>query len=596
LIDDVPATTRSYRESDLPTFLSEGPIGAHVFLSGEGRPALVPRAPSRLSFFVDAPPHPRLRFAIATAPLSADGARANAEFRIRIRSRTGTESVFHEVLDSASPRRWLDREVDLTPWAGARIEVSLETSLATGNRKEAEGGTLTLWGNPTVENRDDRRRPDLILISVDCLRADHVGAYGYSRPTTPRLDSFAERSVVFESAVASAPWTIPSHMSMLTGLPPSLHGLADHQDAFWGGTAKLLSPAVPYLPELLARAGYETHAVVTGAPLSTDYGFQRGFSTFRELAPDASAAVDSALNVLSRTREEGQFLFLHLVDPHAPYQPKVDFHDYASNFIERFGPRPDDISDLVAMVGNETQPRDRADVEGVIQLYDAAIAYVDQHLGRLFDELEARGILEHAIVVVTADHGEGFFEHGLWQHSKSLYQDLVHVPLIVRWPDRAHARVAVPAGLVDILPTFLEAAGIPAPPTEGEDLRRLLSRGARSSAIATASEVNLALPGGTRSLVSFRDGESKYIATLAGAFDEIEGDEILHEELYDLARDPLEAINLVEQDQDAIEAFRGLLRTYVRKGRRVRTLRDEGSDVDVDEETLRQLRELGYVP
>ena len=183
--------------------------------------------------------------------------------------------MFHESVPRRRAGRWLDREADLTAWSGKPVELVLETKRLEG--ADEPGHVFTVWGNPVVASRPLAVRPDLILVSIDCMRADHMGVYGYARETTPNIDRFAEGAVVFDGAVASAPWTVPSHYTMLTGLPPSLHGVAAHQNAIWNGTAKLLSPGVAFLPEVLSNAGYETHAVVTSTPVSAKYGFHRGF-------------------------------------------------------------------------------------------------------------------------------------------------------------------------------------------------------------------------------------------------------------------------------------------------------------------------------
>ena len=427
------------------------------------------------------------------------------------------------------------------------------------------------------------------------MRADHVGAYGYPRPTTPRLDELAAKAVVFESATSTAPWTIPAHYSMFTGLPPSFHGVAGHENTFWAGKARALSTSVPYLPELLARAGYVTDAVVSSSPMSTTFGFHRGFGAYRQLSPDASAVIDAALELVRRARNKPQFLFVHLIDPHAPYLPVVEFQDYSKKFIERFGPRPNDISDLLRMVGGRTPPRHRKDIADVVQLYDAAVAYVDHHLGRLFDGLQKMSLFDRTLIIVTSDHGEAFYEHRDWQHAVSLYEEQIRVPLIVSWPDGVARTVEQPVGIVDLFPTFLSAAGLRAPTSEGANLKSYLDGTTVASPFVGAAEVTVAEADGMRTLISLRAGDVKYIARLAGSFEEASWDNILSEEIYDIVRDPAEKDELLRKRAASAGEFRRTLRDYIETGRRRRALWETGSQVLPGEETPRELETLGYV-
>jgi arylsulfatase A-like enzyme len=327
--------------------------------------------------------------------------------------------------------------------------------------------------------------------------------------------------------------------------------------------------------------------------MSSRFGFQRGFGSFIEVRPDAQEVVRVALNAGRRARGRRLFLFVHFIDPHAPYLPKANFGTYSSQFIERFGPRPPDISALLKMVGERTPPRNSEDREGVTQLYDAAIAYVDENLGKLFGELENMGILQDSVVIVTADHGEGLYEHGLWQHGLSLYEEFVRVPLIVSWPDGAAGRVRETASTMDIFPTLIEAAGLDPPSSEGVNLKNYVKSTAGKRQFEGISEVTVAT--GPRVLISLRKQNLKYIATLRGPFDQISLDDLLAEEIYDIASDPQELENLVEERDYSTEDFREVLNSYLQSGQQRRSMWVDGDWVTPDAETKRKLKALGYV-
>ncbi len=206
---------------------------------------------------------------------------------------------------------------------------------------------------------------------------------------------------------------------MLTGVLPTEHGLRHDQKKF---------PSVPYLPEMLAQKGYETIGIVSSLLLTPTFGFDEGFDRYHALV-DVSAAslVDTAIREMALPDGRSRFLFLHLFDAHWPYQPPPDL-------LTRFGPRPKDISDLLNKVIDRRPPSGPEEIEGLKNLYDAEIFAADRELGRLFQALKEAGRYDSALIIVTADHGEGFYEHGFWQHSEVIYSEVTRVPLIVKWP------------------------------------------------------------------------------------------------------------------------------------------------------------------
>lgn len=305
----------------------------------------------------------------------------------------------------------------------------------------------------------DARPPAVILVSIDTLRADHVGTYGYARDTTPFLDRFARDAVVFEHAFTPAPWTLVAHMTMLTGLFPAQHGVLEEHQA--------LAPEIPLLAERLKAAGYQTVGLYYPSWVDPRFGFARGFDVFRAhgSVEEARALALAELARVDRTRP--WFLFLHLFDVHdgplatgahvlyASPPPYEDF--FMADAAEKLPRIPPDV------LWESQDLLDDEQKAALVALYDGGIRHVDANLELLFAELERGGYLADTLVIVTSDHGEALAERGKLTGHGDLTQAGLHVPLIVRHPHGAHAgtRVSAPVHLGDLVPTILELAGLP---------------------------------------------------------------------------------------------------------------------------------------
>jgi arylsulfatase A-like enzyme len=596
-VDRVPAANGSVKPGDLAHLRESGYLASHVTLGGETRPSLAPALPSHLSFAVEIGDRTRLRFAIAASGLSGD---EGALFRVTVKSADERHRVFEERLPAARQSRFWDRLVDLSAFREESVELTFETELV--GRRGEEDRAEAWWGGPVLYAAEDGKgaaNANVILVSIDCLRADHVGVYGYPAPTTPSLDRFAQDAVVFRRALSASSWTIPSHVSMFTGLPPMLHGVNDTPDSFWAGRARKLSTSVPYLAEILSHHGYETAGVVSSVPVSTAYGFERGFSLYRLHAARADYVVDSALELLRRGRDRKQLLFLHFIDAHWPYLPMVDYRSYAEEFIDRFGPRPGDVSSLLHRLSGKGLNARVEDAPAARTLYDAAIAHIDRELGRLFRSLRRLGLYDASLIIVTGDHGEAFGEHGTWTHGNSLYQELTHVPLLVKWPgEKLSGEVETPVSHVDLFPTILRAAGIDPPGNEGRDLRPIVEAAGGNAISARSLVADASYEDRSRreTMISVRMADRKYVAVFPYApLDELSLEKRIREELYDLARDPGETRNLSRESGVDLAPFRERVRDYVEAARSYRNRQSGAEALDLDEDTRRELESLGYV-
>ena len=327
---------------------------------------------------------------------------------------------------------------------------------------------------------------NVLLISIDTCRADHLKCYGYSRDTSPHLDQLAREGVLFENATAAASWTVPSHMSMFTSLYPSVHGVQT--------IIGQLGEGVPTLAHCVARRGYATAAFVTGAALDHHFGFNRGFQYYDDFTVSVSiekseeqvgafndmvtapAITLLAAQWLKNHSQENFFLFLHYWDCHHDYTPPAPFDEKfdpgykgKENGRELFR-RQDDIMAHISVM----------DLAHMAALYDGEIAFTDENVGKVLQVLQDLGLSEKTLVVVLSDHGEAFLEHGKILHGNSLYEELLHVPLIMRLPGviPAGKRVAGNVSHVDLMPTVLGLLQLPCPSRiQGIDLSPVILSG-----------------------------------------------------------------------------------------------------------------------
>ena len=319
-----------------------------------------------------------------------------------------------------------------------------------------------------VQPEADGARPSVVLLSVDTLRQDHLGTYGDGRGLTPALDALAAESVVFERAYTPQPWTLSAHMSLLTGLSPSVHGLDVEQALPWDVTT---------LAEAFAARGYACLAVVdTVAWLHPRYGFGRGFHAYHQVEGDAAAKDALVRQLLDDAGDQPVFLFVHVYDAHSD-ESLLPYEADAEDSARLVGAEPDDFTGCVPELGcasrllQEWNQRgevpDEATRRWMRELYAAGVASVDRRLGALVDDLRERGLLERSLVLVTADHGEEFYEHGKALHDQA-YEECVEVPLLVRLPGGAAAgRHGAPVSLTDVPATLAEHLELPLPAGQG---------------------------------------------------------------------------------------------------------------------------------
>ena len=437
--------------------------------------------------------------------------------------------------------------------------------------------------------------PSLLLITIDTLRADHLGTYGYSRPTSPRIDALASRGVVFEKAYATLPRTTQSIATILTGLYPKHHQAR--------GLFSYLPPGNTTLAEILRERGYATRAVVSNIFLQPGKGFEQGFESYSNprsrFDGDSAAQITAeALGLLGGLQGRPFFIWVHYLEPHWSYEPE-------ERFVQRFDPgyQPSPTmrelregrfrkGDLI--FSNPLAPRDR---EHLVACYDAEIAQVDEQVGLLLDGIPA-ALRDNLLIVLTADHGESLCEHGYcFAHGETLYDDTLRVPLIFSLPGRLPAaRVAsANVSLLDVAPSILQILGLPGRPgMDGLPLlpgepgsapasRRALLFAETDYQLIHSANPRYFLPGARGRWSAVRRGALKLVT--------IPREPAPLFELFDLTRDPGEAAPRGLEDSPEAAALQSDLQAWADAG--------EGAGGDLEEalteEQKERLRSLGYL-
>ena len=450
--------------------------------------------------------------------------------------------------------------------------------LSMADEGDSESGVLlrkpTLWAPgrrqeaaPEITVEPRHRRPHVLVYLVDTLRADRLGCYGYDRPISPNIDRFADRSSLFLNAIGQSSWTKASVGSIFTGLWPPAHGAI--------GWKHKLTDEIVTLAEYLQTGGYQTAAFVTNPNVVQAFGFTQGFDEFtRKLRRPSDQVNEMVFEWLGgRDLERPFLLYVHTMDPHAPYAPPEPYRS-------RFATDADQMPNW--------QPRWRWPMEALpylSNLYDAEIAFNDDSFGKLLAFLEDEEIYDDTLIILASDHGEEFKEHGRWRHGANLHAVTLNFPLIVKFPDqRLGTRVEEAVQHIDLLPTILGSAGRAIPDhLEGRDLAALTKVGSSAAGPASPeiySHLRLGRGALNHSVVS---GSWKLIRRL--------GDSGWELSLFDWQEDPDEGRDLAPE----LPVLAAVLSAQIDDKVRSLQAAEAAEEITLTEELEADLRALGYL-
>jgi arylsulfatase A-like enzyme len=493
--------------------------------------------------------------------------------------------LLSETVDPAQPEAatWRDRRIPLDSLARQEVAFRFEAWHRTA---ASDAFTLPVWSDPTLLAPSTARTPptNLVLVSLDTLRADRLPSYGYPRNTAPFLEErLAREGTLFEHAFSAASTTGPSHMTVFTSLTPSAHGLRDN-------ILRAQLPAeIPTLAERLREAGFATGAVTEDGALAFGSGIERGFESYREFhttaepPPNAETTFAAARAWLDRNRDRRFLLFVQTYETHTPYRAPEDTPALDGPLPTLAG-GPADLR-----VPKIWRP------EG----YDREIRYTDQALQHFVEGLEDAGLLENTLIVVFSDHGEAFLEHGYMHHGGAIHDEVLHVPLLFHGPGiAAGQRVSAPVGLVDLLPTLLELLELPAPPAVMGRSFASLVRGAAPD--PSWWERPLFSESWAKRRLDLRDGGLRVVDLETPSLAVRKGSRKLIRErvpngarytYFDLADDPGEQRDLYASQPGAAADLQALLDAYARDAE----AQPVAGEKEVDSARLEALRALGYI-
>jgi arylsulfatase A-like enzyme len=478
---------------------------------------------------------------------------------------------------------------------GARFSFALGLSLAAlAGCRETGSGQEAAAARPA-------RRPNVLLIVLDTTRRDRLSAYGHDKPTSPAFDRIAAEGTLYENCITAGSWTVPSHASLFTGLFPRDHGAdVDHLE---------LAEEHVTLAELLRQAGYQTGGICCNPWIGPRNGFVQGFDTYDEVwrpartdtrdAHGAALTTERALTWIDARPKDGPpwFLFLNYLEPHTPYRPPAAFRnrflppDADPSAVERVmrWQTPHEFGYMLKVPGYEISAEEFEVMHG---LYDGDVAYQDARLGELLDGLRQRGVLDDTLLAIVADHGEQLGEHGMLDHKMTVYEENIRVPLVLRYPGAipAGARLEATVQSLDLFPTILQLAQVPYGTPRGAAPLPLSDEAGPGRVYTFAdfgrpTDLLKMIPpdwpdvsAWDRSIKTIRGPRFKYIHYSNGA-----------RELYDLAQDPHERYNVVEQHPDVRAQLEELLLAF-----------HDGRDdmiwpAVMEPDRVEALRSLGYV-
>jgi arylsulfatase A-like enzyme len=513
--------------------------------------------------------------------------------------------------------------VDLSPYGGKQAAVTL--SLAAG-----KPGTIGFWGSPTVRNLEAApaagdgkaaggRPQGVILVWADTLRRDHLGAYGYQRPTSPVIDGLAREGVLFRDLVGQASWTKVATPSLMTSLYPSSHGVQDFTDRLPGSAVTLA--------EVYRDAGYATLSFSSILFTGKFSNLHQGFEVVHEDSslPDRNSSktareyVDRLLPWLEAHRDVPFFVFLHVADPHDPYKPyppydalwadpaKAREHERVQKEARKFISDP--LLKAFGMPTREELVKGKFDPDAFIEYdrdwYDGSIRAMDVEIGRLVERLKGLGLDRKTLLVFTGDHGEEFYDHGRSFHGQSVYGEMNNLPLVLWGPGVVPAGTTIDETVqtVDLMPTLLEVSGLRVPPgAQGHSLAPLFSGGASAGAVRASgpsARPAISEKAETKDLGGPPPRDTASEAVILGGWKLIHNtkrpDGKPEFELYDHAKDPLDRRDVAATHPDEVARLAKTLEGWRKMAAAARLKPDTEEAKNVSKEELERLRSLGYI-
>lgn len=597
-IESVRLISRREHLANIPSGISFQGFG-DIF-----RECVVTRSPEELTFSIRFPGNPRLDLDLGTiepGPLT---------FEVLAETGTGTESLLRKTL--TTPERWEAASVDLSHLAGRSVKLILRT-------RAANPGSIGFWGAPVIRTRQSRVARNLprgvILVVGDTLRRDHLNLYGYSRETAPHLTELAESGALFLDDQSQASWTKVSVSSILTSLYPRTHGIVDLPDR--------MPAEATTVAEAFRNAGFATWAS-SSVPFSGQLtNLHQGVEVLHERSsiPEegsktARPFVDRLIPWLKRNQDVPFFAFLHIFDPHSPFEPRRPYSELwndpagRKDFETALEKATKQIK-LPFMRGMGLATREELEASGVDidafvkweqGWYDGSIRGMDDEIARLREFLAGSGLLEDTVLVFMSDHGEEFLDHGRHWHGNTIYGEMTNVPLMISWPAgiKGGQRITQTVQSIDVVPTLLELAGIPIPDrAQGRSLVPLLQPDSSPQVVAALSErpvfsERLTIPsedaGNPDSVDSYaivwKGWKLIHNVKRPEGFPEIE--------LFNHRKDPWTRENVAEQHPDVVAELKARLEQWMEETAAVKL--KHGIDTDnLSPKELERLRGLGYI-
>lgn len=520
---------------------------------------------------------------------AAEEEEEDVRFSVLIESNGAKSILFEETLRIPSVEEGqvhVQKALDLSSYQG-NVRLSFETS--------GEKGYFSFWTNPLIYPKE-KSHSQVILISIDTLRAGHLGVYGYERETSPNIDSLAAESAMFENVYASSPWTLSSHVSLLTALNSVNHRV--YQDT------EKMDPDLVTVAEMLRVNNYFCSAFTGGGFVSSVFGFAEGFDSYYERTDEVllDKAAELSFRDVARwidgNKNKNYFLFIHTYQPHDPYACPAPYKTMFLSEQSKWS-----HINLNGYLGGKNAifrelPGDER--QNIIDLYDAEIRYTDEKLiGPLIQKLKDMSLYDQTMIIFTSDHGEEFYEHGGWGHGHSLYDESLKVPLLMKFPNSKYlgSKVEHIVSLVDIVPTILDEMDIPSSRYEFDGLSLIpLLKGKEKKDRIFLSDVgenilNLHLP----QKIASNEGQKKLILNRTKRRENIDFFRYPPPftnsvEFFNLSIDPGEYSNIVDEESSTanriIKRIEGIYNSAQRK---------KPGQAVLDEDLKKQLRALGYI-